>query len=182
MLWLTASLSGFAQNVRVVNGMVVGKDGAPIFNAMVTPPGMQPVFTNADGKFQVSVPYSVRELRVVVIGCFDQVQEIDGSFLLFKMNVNPNTSSNNYQTATVPKQETSKSAVPKQEMQKTVDPEPVQAVPDAGNKEETVVENTPQKLDKAALDRIAYAQKLLEEHARRDSLMKAKEAAKARRK
>jgi phage head maturation protease len=26
MLWLTASLSGFAQNVRVVNGMVVGED------------------------------------------------------------------------------------------------------------------------------------------------------------
>lgn len=171
MLCLAIYVGSLAQNNRIVYGMVVDKDGCPIINAMVMPIGLQQsVVTGDDGKFQISVPYSVREMRVSAKGCYAQVQEIDGSFLLFKMNYNSNYSADANKTVQTPTQDVSAKAPTK----------PSQSITDSGNQDETVVKDSQPKMDQATLDRIAYAQKLLEEQARRDSLKRAKEEAKSK--
>ena len=77
-----------AQNGRVVNGTVFTADGTPLSTAVLKAVGTLETFTtNADGSFQIQVPYYVKMLEATAEGYVSAQVEIDGSYMVFKLKV-----------------------------------------------------------------------------------------------
>ena len=87
-LCATLSLVCVAQTERTVNGVVFDEKGLPLAGAVIQPVGTDWKFnTEADGTFLILVPHYVKELSVGLPGFLSQTQEIDGSYLVFKLKV-----------------------------------------------------------------------------------------------
>ena len=77
-----------AQNNRVINGTVFAADGTPLSTAVLKAIGTLDTFTtNADGSFQIQVPYYVKMLEATAEGYVSAQIEIDGSYMVFKLKV-----------------------------------------------------------------------------------------------
>lgn len=70
---VTFAMSAMAQN-RTYQGTVLDSaDDEPLIGATVTPiGGGHPVATDADGKFSITVPASVKEVKITYVGCNPQ--------------------------------------------------------------------------------------------------------------
>ena len=83
-----AALVCSAQNNRVVIGTVFTADGTPLGSAVLKAVGTELSFTpNADGKFQIQVPYYVKMIEASAEGYLTEQVEIDGSYMVFKLKV-----------------------------------------------------------------------------------------------
>ena len=141
IILLVTSVCCFAQNNRVVNGMVMSVDGQRLGNAIIKPIGIQQLYTsNDDGTFQISVPSNVRIIEVSAKGYLTKQLEVDGSYLLYKLKVDKRYSGsvvNEYRPAA---------------------PTPSEPVKQDEKKE------IHEELDEEAKARIEHAQKVLMQH------------------
>lgn len=79
-------LSVAAQSMRTVTGSVVDSDGNPIAGAVISEKGGKEICKTAeDGRFTVSVAYSVRYLTASAEMYLSADAEVDGSFLVFRL-------------------------------------------------------------------------------------------------
>ena len=80
------SVSLYAQT-RMVKGMVVGDNDAPLSGVEVFTRSGEKTTTGPDGKFSFSVSFHSRSVYVVYPDYLKAEKEIDGSFLLIRMRV-----------------------------------------------------------------------------------------------
>lgn len=84
-------LSVAAQSMRTVTGSVVDSDGNPIAGAVISEKGGKEIGKTAeDGRFTVSVAYSVRYLTASAEMYVSTDAEVDGSFLVFRLKADQN--------------------------------------------------------------------------------------------
>lgn len=84
-------LSVTAQSMRTVTGSVVDSDGNPIAGAVISEKGGKEIGKTAeDGRFTVSVAYSVRYLTASAEMYLSADAEVDGSFLVFRLKADQN--------------------------------------------------------------------------------------------
>lgn len=84
-------LSVAAQSMRTVTGSVVDSDGNPIAGAVISEKGGKEICkTSEDGRFTVSVTYSVRYLTASAEMYLSADAEVDGSFLVFRLKADQN--------------------------------------------------------------------------------------------
>ena len=84
---LMASAS-FAQNTRLVKGVVFDHEEIPMVGATVTVAGMSETFlTGENGLFEIYVSPYAKKVTIKSEGYLPQSAEIDGSYLLFKMKI-----------------------------------------------------------------------------------------------
>ena len=77
-----------AQGDRGVNGVVFDENGAPLADAVIKAVGTDFLFkTNSDGTFVIAIPYYVKSLQVLYPGYFSKALEVDGSYLVFRLQV-----------------------------------------------------------------------------------------------
>ena len=90
LTFLTVALSFVCvAQTRTVNGVVFDDKGFPIAGAVIQPVGVDMRFeAKSDGTFVISIPYYIKELSAMASGYLAQIQEIDGSYLIFKLQVN----------------------------------------------------------------------------------------------
>ncbi len=82
------TLSGVAQNNRVIKGKVLDIDGQSIAGATLRVMGSNEEIRSAeDGSFTFNVSPYAKELEASAFGYGPEVQEIDGSFMIFKLKV-----------------------------------------------------------------------------------------------
>lgn len=88
VLFIFIPLFCMAQNDRVINGVVYSENGSLIAGATVSGIGAN-LFakTDSEGKFVITVPIYVKELQVECPGYHSLSQDIDGSFMVFKMKL-----------------------------------------------------------------------------------------------
>ena len=90
LTFLTVALSFVCvAQTRTVNGIVFDDKGFPLAGAVIQPVGVDMRFeAKSDGTFVISIPYYIKELSAMAPGYLAQIQEIDGSYLIFKLQVN----------------------------------------------------------------------------------------------
>lgn len=80
-----------AQGGRAVRGVVLDTKNRPIENANVMAVGADESFKcGKDGNFIITVPTYTREVEASMEGYITETLEIDGSYLMFKLKVDPN--------------------------------------------------------------------------------------------
>lgn len=88
VLCVLMTLSGAAQNTRVIKGKVLDIDGQSIAGATLRVMGSNEEIRSAeDGSFTFNVSPYAKELEASAFGYGPEVQEIDGSFMIFKLKV-----------------------------------------------------------------------------------------------
>lgn len=102
LLFIAFTFVCSAQNERVVKGLVYGENGGPLAGASVYAVGTElSAKTDTAGRFTISVPHSVNDLRAECPGYHILVQEIDGSFMVFKMKLDEKYASRAYEYASI---------------------------------------------------------------------------------
>lgn len=87
------ALVGAAQNTRVIKGKVIDSDGQSIAGATMKVLGSnEEVKAAEDGSFVLNVSPYAKELEASAFGYAAAVQEIDGSFMIFKLKVDKKAS------------------------------------------------------------------------------------------
>lgn len=77
------------QNMRLVQGRVVNADGMPLEGVAITVANYdQQAMTDVNGNFSIKVPFGYRNITASCLDYFSATQEIDGSFILFKLKLN----------------------------------------------------------------------------------------------
>ena len=93
VLCVLITLSGAAQNTRVIKGKVIDSDGQSIAGATMKVLGSnEEVKAAEDGSFVLNVSPYAKELEASAFGYAAAVQEIDGSFMIFKLKVDKKAS------------------------------------------------------------------------------------------
>lgn len=75
-----------AQSTRLVKGVVLDSDNNPLSGATVSDAYNSIVVDNT-GKFELSVDMNTRYIKACLVGYEEQTMEIDGSFLIFNLNI-----------------------------------------------------------------------------------------------
>ena len=79
------TLAGAAQNTRIIKGKVIDSDGQSIAGATMRVLGSnEEIKTAEDGSFTLNVSPYAKELEASAFGYAPVVQELDGSFMIFK--------------------------------------------------------------------------------------------------
>ena len=87
-LFIFVSFVCAAQNDRALNGIVYGENGGPLTGATVHAVGTDlSAKTDTAGRFALSVPHFVEELRAECPGYHALVRRIDDTFMVFKMTL-----------------------------------------------------------------------------------------------
>lgn len=87
------ALVGAAQNTRVIKGKVIDSDGQSIAGATMKVLGSnEEVKAAEDGSFVLNVSPYAKELEASAFGYAAAVQEIDGSFMIFRLKVDKKAS------------------------------------------------------------------------------------------
>lgn len=93
VLCVLMALVGAAQNTRVIKGKVIDSDGQSIAGATMKVLGSnEEVKAAEDGSFVLNVSPYAKELEASAFGYAAAVQEIDGSFMIFKLKVDKKAS------------------------------------------------------------------------------------------
>ena len=80
-----------AQNFRTVRGVVYDADGMPLPIASITYPGNTERYqVESNGSFMIQIPQRVRYLTAELEGYIPQTVEVDGAYMVFKLNVDKN--------------------------------------------------------------------------------------------
>lgn len=89
ILLLVIPLSLCAQNQRIVKGYVYDANGRPLPGATVSPVGSNTLYQlhESDGSFSISVSFAYNQLTASCSGYVPVTKEIDGSYLLFYLQV-----------------------------------------------------------------------------------------------
>lgn len=91
-----------AQNSRVVNGSVLGRNGNPIAGATVSATSVEiSVRTDGKGMFSITIPDSVEELRAECQGYHPLTLPADDQFVEFRMTIDPDYASKAYRYAAI---------------------------------------------------------------------------------
>lgn len=102
LLVLLIPLISAAQSNRVVKGLVYGESGGPIVGATVYAGGADlSVKTDEEGRFTITIPISMAELRAECPGYHALVLRIDGPFMVFKMKIDKDYASRAYEYASI---------------------------------------------------------------------------------
>lgn len=102
LLVLLIPLISAAQSDRVVKGLVYGESGGPIVGATVYAGGADlSVKTDEEGRFTITIPISMAELRAECPGYHALVLRIDGPFMVFKMKIDKDYASRAYEYASI---------------------------------------------------------------------------------
>ena len=81
--------ASFAQNTRLVKGVVFDHEDIPMVGATVTVAGMSETSqTGANGTFEIYVSPYAKKVTIKAEGYISQSAEIDGSYLMFKLKIN----------------------------------------------------------------------------------------------
>lgn len=75
-----------AQSTRLVKGVVLDSDNNPISGATVSD-AYNSIVVDKTGKFELSVDMNTRYIKACLVGYEEQTMEIDGSFLIFNLNI-----------------------------------------------------------------------------------------------
>ena len=87
------TLAGAAQNTRIIKGKVIDSDGQSIAGATMRVLGSnEEIKTAEDGSFTLNVSPYAKELEASAFGYAPVVQELDGSFMIFKLKVDKKAS------------------------------------------------------------------------------------------
>ena len=96
-LFIFVSFVCAAQNDRALNGIVYGENGGPLTGATVYAVGTDlSAKTDTAGRFALSVPHFVEELRAECPGYHALVRRIDDTFIVFKMSLDEKYASRAY--------------------------------------------------------------------------------------
>lgn len=80
--------ASFAQNTRLVKGIVFDHEDIPLVGATITVAGMTETFqTGVNGVFEIYVSPYAKRVTIKAEGYLSQSAEIDGSYLMFKLKV-----------------------------------------------------------------------------------------------
>lgn len=75
-----------AQSTRLVKGVVLDSDNNPLLGATVSD-AYNSIVVDKTGKFELSVDMNTRYIKACLVGYEEQTMEIDGSFLIFNLNI-----------------------------------------------------------------------------------------------
>lgn len=75
-----------AQSTRLVKGVVLDSDNNPLSGATVSD-AYNSIVVDKTGKFELSVDMNTRYIKACLVGYEEQTMEIDGSFLIFNLNI-----------------------------------------------------------------------------------------------
>lgn len=75
-----------AQSTRLVKGVVLDSDNNPLSGATVSGT-YNSIVVDKTGKFELSVDMNTRYIKACLVGYEEQTMEIDGSFLIFNLNI-----------------------------------------------------------------------------------------------
>lgn len=75
-----------AQSTRLVKGVVLDSDNNPLSGATVSD-AYNSIVVDKTGKFELSVDMNTRYIKACSVGYEEQTMEIDGSFLIFNLNI-----------------------------------------------------------------------------------------------
>ena len=93
VLCVLMTLAGAAQNTRIIKGKVIDSDGQSIAGATMRVLGSnEEIKTAEDGSFTLNVSPYAKELEASAFGYAPVVQELDGSFMIFKLKVDKKAS------------------------------------------------------------------------------------------
>ena len=75
-----------AQSTRLVKGVVLDSDNNPLSGATVSD-AYNSIVVDKTGKFELSVDMKTRYIKACLVGYEEQTMEIDGSYLIFNLNM-----------------------------------------------------------------------------------------------
>lgn len=75
-----------AQSTRLVKGVVLDSDNNPLSGATVSDT-YNSIVVDKTGKFELSVDMNTRYIKACLVGYEEQTMEIDGSYLIFNLNI-----------------------------------------------------------------------------------------------
>lgn len=75
-----------AQSTRLVKGVVLDSDNSPLSGATVSD-AYNSIVVDKTGKFELSVDMNTRYIKACLVGYEEQTMEIDGSYLIFNLNI-----------------------------------------------------------------------------------------------
>lgn len=75
-----------AQSTRLVKGVVLDSDNNPLSGATVSD-AYNSIVVDKTGKFELSVDMNTRYIKACLVGYEEQTMEIDGSYLIFNLNM-----------------------------------------------------------------------------------------------
>lgn len=75
-----------AQSTRLVKGVVLDSDNNPLSGATVSD-AYNSIVVDKTGKFELSVDMNTRYIKAYLVGYEEQTMEIDGSYLIFNLNI-----------------------------------------------------------------------------------------------
>lgn len=75
-----------AQSTRLVKGVVLDSDNNPLSGATVSD-AYNSIVVDKTGKFELSVDMNTRYIKACLVGYEEQTMEIDGSYLIFNLNI-----------------------------------------------------------------------------------------------
>mgnify|MGYP003289002341 CR=1 FL=1 len=86
ILCVITSFTSMAQSTRLVKGVVLDSDNNPLSGATVSD-AYNSIVVDKTGKFELSVDMNTRYIKACLVGYEEQTMEIDGSFLIFNLNI-----------------------------------------------------------------------------------------------
>ena len=86
ILCVITSFTSMAQSTRLVKGVVLDSDNNPLSGATVSD-AYNSIVVDKTGKFELSVDMNTRYIKACLVGYEEQTMEIDGSYLIFNLNI-----------------------------------------------------------------------------------------------